>query len=208
MVDDNQTAPGYWRDLVEHAKRGLERDKNPLHIWWLVHAAVQQAEIEHLQKWDLPLSERQELARDATPLPIPRWAWDYLAAVAWRLGELAEGRDWRKRPHAGPETVIDPSKPETMEPWESYRDTLTASPEKAAKLVPEALYLRRKGKNAFKDWHSAKNKRIINEEVNEKIRKGAKKSSALIQTMEEYGYGDIDSFRRLVREGKHLWTDD
>jgi hypothetical protein len=61
----------------DYEQRFFESTRNPLFVWRAI-----------LHRYRNPLSRE----------PFPDWILRYLFAVAWRLNELSEGRDWRQFP--------------------------------------------------------------------------------------------------------------
>ncbi len=189
--DDPLPPFGTWEWEVETARRAMSRDQNPLHIWRLVKSAVARAEQSAMHEaMDQPIQEAISSSKTAEPLPLPRWVWDYLAAVGWRLGEMANGLDWRRFP----------SDFDDEADHERYRNKPDLDAKGTKELLPSTLYFTRNGWNAFTNGKAKKIAKNMQIHVDSLIIKGMSAAAARDAVMQEFGYGDARSFRRLVQK--------
>jgi hypothetical protein len=185
-----------WADTVAQAHKQFSQEANPLYIWKLIALAVREAvyQAAHDAKSD---DDALQAMDNATPLPLPRWVWNYLEDVAWRFDELASGRDWRRYP-----TRILRDELKQREIEDRYRNTFTAPAKKSTALVPFSMGLARKGWNAFDDWRSNHHSEVINFYINSNVEKGMSISQARDAVMSQFEYTDERAFRRRSARGR------
>ncbi len=202
-----------WAELVQRDCREAAETGNPLLFFralkYALGAALERAIDEAAAKGaTVEDAVRAGFAADKT-VRLPTELHGFLQRAMWSLCELEEGRDFREHPTAAMPAPPPGKTPEYrayLNEMRAYRERskhggIRLAPDAAAKLVPHALGITRRGFNAFmlsekRDWAA-----IAEQEEAELLRRGASPLQARFEAMERLGYADERSFRRL-KSGK------
>ena len=213
MADEQEGVPADWRDdIIRWNCKQAAETGNPLLLFRALKHALGHALERAIDEAEKAGAQGEEAVRAGfaadKSVRLPAELHRFLQSAIWGLCELEAGRDFREYPD-GPSAGVERGSPE----YEAWSEAMRAyrvrakhggarlAPDAAAKLVPQALGIRRQGFNAFmlsekRDWAA-----IAEEEEAKRLRRGASPLQARLEAMERLGYADERSFRRL-KSGK------
>lgn len=158
---------------MEAMRKMYKATGNPIPVWWAIW-------------WHT----------NETSEPLPGWCMEYLAEVASKITDLADGRDFRDRGKQPPPLSESRGFPDQRKgiDWQRMRE-----------LVPAALGLTGAGNNnAFRDAHGGMRAARAAAHYARLTRSGTSAKEAEVEIIRLLGISDDSAARKIIRDGKKL----